>query len=142
LHQGTASQSRTAALIWLQMRESNSSVAVIEDDESVRESVVSLIESVGYEATFFGSAEEFLDSPNVNRVNCLIVDVRLPGISGLQLYAQLNKSAQRFRTIFVTAHMDERARAWALNAGAVAFLYKPFQAAALLTAVRTATRGT
>ena len=120
------------------MRESNLSVAVIEDDESVRESVVSLIESVGYEVRFFGSAEEFLDSPNADRVNCLILDVRLPGISGLQLYAQLNKSAQRIRTIFVTAHVDDRARAWALNAGAVAFLYKPFQASALLKALQTA----
>jgi len=111
-------------------------VAVIDDDESVRESVVGLIESVGCEALFFGSAEEFLNSSGIDQVNCLIVDVRLPGISGLQLYSQIR--ARRIRTIFITAHVDEAARAWAMEAGAAAFLYKPFQAKALLNALRIA----
>jgi FixJ family two-component response regulator len=114
-------------------------VAVIDDDESVRESIVSLIESVGYEAMFFNSGEEFLNSPSIDLVSCLIVDIRLPGISGLQLYSQINASARRIFTIFITAHIDEPARAWAMEAGAVAFLYKPFQAQALLTALRMAT---
>jgi FixJ family two-component response regulator len=113
-------------------------VAVIDDDESVRESVVSLIESVGYDAIFFDSAEEFLNSPNIDQVNCMIVDVRLPGISGLQLYSRIKASARGIRTIFITAHVDEPARVWAMEAGAVAFLYKPFQAKALLSALRIA----
>jgi FixJ family two-component response regulator len=113
-------------------------IAVIDDDESVRESVLGLIESVGYDGTLFGSAEEFLDSPQVDRVTCLILDVRLPGLSGLQLYSRIQASERRIRTIFITAHIDESASAWAMEAGAVAFLYKPFQAQALLSAVRTA----
>ena len=113
-------------------------IAVIDDDQSVRESVVSLIESVGYEATFFGSAEEFLNSPHIDRMNCLILDVRLPGISGLQLYSQIKASKLQIRTIFITAHVDEAARAWAMEAGAMAFLYKPFRAGALLSALQTA----
>lgn len=120
------------------MRNLGPSVAVIDDDESVRESVVSLIESVGYEVAFFGSAEEFLDWPGMDQVNCLIIDVRLPGISGLQLYSRIKASGRQMRVIFITAHIDEPARAWATEAGAVAFLYKPFQAATLLNAVRTA----
>jgi FixJ family two-component response regulator len=113
-------------------------IAVIDDDESVRESVVSLIESVGYDATHFGSAEEFLSWPNIDQMNCLIVDVRLPGISGLQLYSRINARMRRIRTIFITAHIDESGRTWAMEAGAVAFLCKPFQAEALLSALRTA----
>jgi FixJ family two-component response regulator len=97
-----------------------------------------LVESVGYEAIVFESAEEFLKSPNIGQVNCLIVDVRLPGISGLQLYSRINAGTRRIRTIFITAHIDEPACAWAMEAGAVAFLYKPFQAKALLNAVRIA----
>jgi FixJ family two-component response regulator len=113
-------------------------VAVIDDDQSVRESVVSLIESVGYEAIFFDSAEKFLNSPDIDQVNCLIVDVRLPGMSGLQLYSRIKANARRIRTIFITAHIDEPARAWAIEAGAVAFFYKPFKAKALLDVLRIA----
>jgi FixJ family two-component response regulator len=113
-------------------------IAVIDDDESVRESVVGLVESVGYDAMFFDSAEEFLNSANIDQVNCLIVDVRLPGISGLQLYSRIKATTRRIRPIFITAHIDEPARVWAMGAGAVAFLYKPFQAKALLSALRIA----
>jgi FixJ family two-component response regulator len=115
-----------------------SRIAVIDDDESVRESVVSLVESVGYDAIFFDSAEEFLNSPNIDQVKCLIVDVRLPGISGLQLYSRMQANTRRIRAIFITAHIDEPACGWAMEAGAVAFLYKPFQAKALLSALRIA----
>lgn len=113
-------------------------IAVIDDDQSVRESLVGLIESVGYEVAFFGSAEEFLSWPKFDQVNCLIVDVRLPGISGLQLYSRITAIPLRIRTIFITAHIDEPARVWAMESGAVAFLYKPFQTAALLWALQTA----
>ena len=113
-------------------------IAVIDDDQSVRESVVSLIESVGFDANFFGSAEEFLNSPQFDQVNCLILDVLLPGISGLQLYSRLKASERRIRAIFITAHVDEPACAWAIASGAEAFLYKPFQAERLLSALRLA----
>jgi two-component system, LuxR family, response regulator FixJ len=113
-------------------------IVVIDDDESVRDSIVSLIESVGYEVAFFGSAEEFLSSPKFDQANCLIVDVRLPGISGLQLYSRIKTTARKIHTIFITAHVDEPARASAMRNGAVAFLYKPFQSEALLGALRTA----
>ncbi len=113
-------------------------IAVIDDDESVRESVVSLVESVGYDATLFGSAEEFLNSPHIEKVNCLILDVRLPGMSGLQLHARMRAKKQPIRTVFITAHIDEPACAWAMETGAVAFLYKPFQAGELLRALRAA----
>ena len=113
-------------------------IAVIDDDESVRESVLGLIESVGYDGALFGSAEEFLNSPHIDQVTCLILDVRLPGLSGLQLYSRIQASERRIRTIFITAHIDESACAWAMESGAVAFLYKPFQAQALLSALRVA----
>ncbi len=113
-------------------------VAVIDDDESVRESVVSLIESVGYCVSFFCSAEEFLDSPEINTVTCMIVDVRLPGISGLELFSQMRALQRPIPTVFITAHVDAKARTQAIEAGGVAFLYKPFQSDVLLDAVRVA----
>jgi FixJ family two-component response regulator len=113
-------------------------VAVIDDDESVRESIVSLIESVGHCVTFFRSAEEFLDSAEINTVACMIVDVRLPGISGLELFSQMRANQRPIPTVFITAHADARVRAQAIEAGSVAFLYKPFQADVLLDAVRAA----
>ena len=122
------------------MSESGGCVAVIDDDQSVRESVVSLIESVGYEARAFSSAEELLNSSSIDQLSCLIVDVRLPGISGLQLYSRIKARRGRVRTIFVTAHRDEAARLWAMQTGAAGFLYKPFHAAALLSALRAATQ--
>jgi two-component system, LuxR family, response regulator FixJ len=73
----------------------------------------------------------------LNRANCLIVDIRLPGISGLQLYSRIKATMRKIRTIFITAQIDESARASAMKNGAVAFLYKPFQTAALLGALQT-----
>jgi FixJ family two-component response regulator len=113
-------------------------IAVIDDDESVRESVVSLVESVGYNANLFGSAEEFLNSPDIDRVNCVILDVRLPGMSGLQLHSLIRASKRQITTIFITAHIDEATYASAMEAGAAAFLYKPFQAGTLLGALGVA----
>lgn len=113
-------------------------VAVIDDDESVRESVVGLIESVGHCVMYFRSAEEFLDSAEINTVACMIVDVRLPGISGLELFSQMRANQQSIPTVFITAHADARVRTQAIEAGSIAFLYKPFQADVLLDAVRTA----
>jgi FixJ family two-component response regulator len=111
---------------------------VIDDDESVRESVVGLIESVGHSVTFFRSAEEFLDSAEINTVACMIVDVRLPGISGLELFSQMRANQRLIPTVFITAHADARVRRQAIEAGSIAFLYKPFQSDVLLDAVRAA----
>jgi FixJ family two-component response regulator len=119
-------------------RKSPSVVAVIDDDESVRESVVGLIESVGHSVTFFRSAEEFLDSAEINTVACMIVDVRLPGISGLELFSQMRANQRSVPTVFITAHADARVRRQAIEAGGIAFLYKPFQPDVLLDAVRAA----
>jgi FixJ family two-component response regulator len=111
---------------------------VIDDDESVRESVVSLIESVGHCVTFFRSAEEFLALAEVNTLACMIVDVRLPGMSGLELFSRMRANRRSIPTIFITAHADARVRTQAIEAGSIAFLYKPFQADVLLDVVRAA----
>jgi FixJ family two-component response regulator len=116
-------------------------IAVIDDDESVRESVVGLIESVGHCVTYFRSAEEFLDSAEINTVACMILDVRLPGISGLELFSQMRANQRSIPTVFITAHADARVRMQAIEAGSIAFLYKPFQADVLLDAVRAALAG-
>jgi FixJ family two-component response regulator len=113
-------------------------VAVVDDDQSVRESVAGLIESVGYCVTFFCSAEEFLDSAEINTVGCMIVDVRLPGISGLELFSRMRVHQQSIPTVFITGHVDGSVRTQAIEAGGIAFLYKPFQADVLLYHVHAA----
>ena len=114
-------------------------IAVVDDDESVRESLAGLAESVGYEAALFASAEEFLQSlHHHDSLACLILDVRLPGMSGVELYTQLPLSLRSIPTIFITAHADPEVNTWAKKAGVIALLYKPFQPAVLLQAVRKA----
>src|SRR5712671_4786010 len=113
-------------------------IAIVDDDESVRESLAGLVESVGYDAAFFNSAEEFLSLARPDQFACLIFDVRLPGMSGLQLYCQLRTDRQRIPTVFITAHADAAVQSQALAQGAEAFLYKPFEPKVLLDAVRTA----
>ena len=114
-------------------------IAVVDDDESVRESLADLTESVGYEAALFASAEEFLQSArHRDSLACLILDVRLPGMSGVELYTQLNQSLQSIPTIIITAHADPAMNTWATKAGVIALLYKPFQPEVLLQAVRKA----
>jgi FixJ family two-component response regulator len=114
-------------------------IAVVDDDKSVRESLAEFIESVGYEAALFSSAEEFLDSTGrYDDLRCLILDVRLPGISGPELFSQLTGSRRSLPTIFITAHADAAVAGWATKPGVVSVLYKPFQPAALLKAVRSA----
>ena len=113
-------------------------VAVIDDDESVRESVVGLIESAGYCVTFFRSAEEFLGCAEINTVACMIVDIRLPGISGLELLSSMRGHQRSIPAVCITAHADGNVRRQAIEAGSIAFLSKPFQADVLLDAVRVA----
>ena len=113
-------------------------IAVVDDDESVRESLLGLVESVGYDAAPFRSAEEFLNLKRLDKFACLILDIRLPGMSGLELYCRLITQHEPVPAVFITAHIDRAMQSRALAQGASAFLFKPFPPEALLDAVRTA----
>jgi FixJ family two-component response regulator len=112
-------------------------ISIVDDDESVREAIKGLIRSMGYRAEVFASAEEFLSSGDLNETACLILDVRMAEMSGLELQTQLTASGCRVPIIFISAHSDSKARARALEAGAVAFLMKPFSDDALLNAINS-----
>ena len=114
-------------------------VAVVDDDISVRESLESLISSAGLEVTVSASAEEFLKSVHRREADCLILDVRLPGMSGIELHHQLVAQKCNVPVIFITAHAsDNRARAEAASDWTVGYLTKPFSDDELLDAVNTA----
>jgi two-component system response regulator FixJ len=113
-------------------------VAIVDDDDLMRSALQGLLKSVGLPAQAFGSAEEFLKSGQQHQVGCLVADIRMPGMSGLELQAKLNADHCRIPTIFITAHGDEKMRMQALRAGAVEFLTKPFNDEALLESVRAA----
>lgn len=115
-------------------------VAVIEDDESFRAAVQRLLKSAGFSAPAFGSAEAFFSSGQQQNTGCLITDIRMPGMSGLELQAKLNSDHCPIPTIFITAHGDETIRLQAMRGGAVNFFTKPFDGEALLDAVRVALR--
>jgi FixJ family two-component response regulator len=113
-------------------------VAVIDDDDSYRVAVQRLLKSAGLSVQSFASAEDFLSSGRQHETGCLIADIRMPGMSGLDLQAKLNSDHYPIPTIFMTAHGDEKMRLQAMRAGAVKFLTKPFDGEALLEAVRVA----
>jgi FixJ family two-component response regulator len=113
-------------------------IAIVDDDEAVRSALQGLMKAVGLQARSFASAEEFLASQLHQQTACLIADIRMPGMSGLELQAKLNSQNCRIPTIFITAHGDEKMRMRALRAGAVEFLAKPFDDQALLDSVRAA----
>ncbi len=113
-------------------------VAIVDDDESIRNALVGLMKAAGFSARAFASAGEFLNSPERENTACLIADIRMPGMSGLELQAKLNSNYHRIPIIFITAHGDERMRMQALRAGAVEFLTKPFDDEALIDSVRAA----
>jgi FixJ family two-component response regulator len=113
-------------------------VAIVDDDDLMRSALQGLLKAVGLPARTFASAEEFLMSGQQHEAACLIADIRMPGMSGLELQAKLNAEHCRIPTIFVTAHGDARMRMQALRAGAVEFLAKPFDNEALLESVRAA----
>ena len=113
-------------------------VAVIEDDESYRVAVQRLLKSEGLSVESFGSAEDFLNSGQQHETGCLITDIRMPGMSGLELQSKLNSDHCPIPTIFMTAHGDESIRMQAMRGGAVKFLTKPFDGETLLEAVRVA----
>jgi FixJ family two-component response regulator len=113
-------------------------VAILDDDDSMRTALEGLLKAVGLPAQAFASAEEFLKSGQQHKTACLIADIRMPGMSGLELQAQLTAEHCRIPTIFITAHGDTKMRMQALRAGAVEFLSKPFDDEALLESVRAA----
>jgi len=110
-------------------------VAVIDDDHSVRESSQSLIRSAGFAVRVFDSAEQFLNSPYLRKAACLVLDVRMPGMSGPELRRKLLSEGYEVPVIFITAAADEEAKARELTSGAVAYLTKPFDEQELLPAI-------
>jgi FixJ family two-component response regulator len=113
-------------------------VAVVDDDESVRTAIGSLFRSMGSRTELFGGGEDFLSAPNLREFSCLVLDVQMPGMDGLELQLRLAAASHPIPIIFVTAYGDEKTRARALRGGAVSFLSKPFSEDALLEAVRSA----
>ena len=122
------------------MPRSDQTAFIIDDDESVRRALRRLVRSVGLKAESLASAEEFLCAPEKPSPGCLVLDVHLPGLSGLELQARLATAGRRIPIVFITAYMEENVRESALQAGAVAFLHKPFEEQALLDAIATALR--
>lgn len=116
----------------------DSTIAVVDDDASLREALRGLLRSAGFHAEVFASAEEFLRSGRVRGTACLILDVRMPGMSGVELQERLMASDLAVPIVFISAHGDEEVRALALERGAVDFLQKPFSDDALLTAIARA----
>jgi FixJ family two-component response regulator len=115
-----------------------SAIAVIDDDASVRVGTENLLSSLGYTAHTFASAEEFLRSGPRNDTSCVIVDVRMPGMSGIELQTLLLTQGHRVPFIFITAFSEEAVRAQALRAGAICFLTKPFDRITLVRCLDTA----
>jgi FixJ family two-component response regulator len=118
--------------------ENHSLIAIVDDDDLMRNALQGLLKSVGLPARAFASAEEFLQSGQQHQTACLIADIRMPGMSGLDLQAKLNAERCRIPTIFITAHGDAKMRMQAMRAGAVEFLAKPFDDEVLLQNVRAA----
>jgi FixJ family two-component response regulator len=113
-------------------------VAVVDDDESIRESLPDLLTELGFRTRAFSSAEEFLSSNSLEQTRCLILDVVMPGVTGLDLQRQLNNGERRIPIIFITAKKDREIQDRALEQGAVSFLLKPFSDTALLDALNKA----
>jgi FixJ family two-component response regulator len=113
-------------------------LSVVDDDASVRAALGRLIKSFGFAVEIFGSGEEFLLLGSLRITSCLVLDVQMPGMSGLQLQRHLVAEGYRIPIIFITAFPNEKTRARALEAGAVDFLTKPFGEEALLSGIRTA----
>ena len=113
-------------------------VAIVDDDDSMRGALEGLLKAVGLASRAFSSAEEYLKSGDQRETACLIADIRMPGMSGLDLQKKLNSEHYRIPTIFITAHGDAKMRLQALRAGAVEFLAKPFDDEVLLENIRAA----
>jgi FixJ family two-component response regulator len=122
-------------------KNSSQLIAIVDDDRSVQSALKDLLESAGLSARTFGSAEEFLESDERNQAACLVTDIRMPGMSGLDLQAKLTAEGSRVPIIFITAHNDAKLKMQAMDAGAVEFLSKPFDDEVLLEKTRFALRG-
>lgn len=101
-------------------------ISIVDDDESVREATKGLVRSLGYTAVTFGSAEEFLSSERIPETSCIIADVQMPGVSGVEMQDRLIAEGHRLPVIFITAFPEDRIRERALEAGAIGYLSKPF----------------
>jgi FixJ family two-component response regulator len=119
----------------------NPTVAIVDDDESVRDTTKDLLDSAGLSSATFDSAESFLQSKGTCAIQCLIADMRMPGMTGLELHGRLAAAGTPIPTVLITAYPDERARARALKTGVICFLAKPFSAEDLLACIETALRG-
>jgi FixJ family two-component response regulator len=115
-----------------------SAVCIVDDDESVRVSTTRLLRLEGFSAYAFSSASEYLHSGRVGDTRCLVADVRLEGMSGRELFQHLRDQGRQIPTVFITAIADDRFRAWAKDAGAIAVFGKPFDGRALVESVRKA----
>jgi FixJ family two-component response regulator len=115
-------------------------IAIVDDDESVRHALASLLRSAGFLIATFASAEAFLAADDRRPIGCLVLDCHMPGMQGLELQEQLAATGDATPIIFLTAHGNEAARAQALAAGAIAYLSKPCDAGALLDAVEATVR--
>ena len=113
-------------------------VSVVDDDESVRESLPDLLRELGFSAHAFSSAEEFLTSDYIDQTRCLILDIAMPGMTGLDLQRELKLRRKEIPIVFITAHRDETVRPQMLEQGAVECLFKPFSEGALLAALNAA----
>ncbi|HKE55666.1 MAG TPA: response regulator [Pyrinomonadaceae bacterium] len=113
-------------------------ISVVDDDESVRESLPDLLREFGFEAQVFSSAEEFLASQSVAETNCLVLDVAMPGMSGPELQRELKLREQSLPIVFITAQRDANVRPRLIAEGAVDCLFKPFEPTDLLQALNTA----
>jgi len=122
------------------MRATHSLVSVVDDDESVRESLPDLLRELGFAVQAFSSAEEFLASNYVDKTNCLILDVAMPGMTGPDLQRELKLRRQEIPIVFITARKDETIRPRLIELGAVDCLFKPFSDTALLAALNVALR--
>jgi FixJ family two-component response regulator len=112
-------------------------IAIVDDDHSVREALTSLVRSLGYVAMAFECAEDLLKSTRRRNVSCVIADVQMPGITGLELHNRLVTSGKPIPTILITAFPDERSRERALQAGVIGYLIKPFSEDDLLACIRS-----
>jgi FixJ family two-component response regulator len=117
-------------------------ISIVDDDDGFRGSLENLIRSAGFRAQGFSSAEAFLGSNKMHETACLILDVRMPGMSGFELQRLMAAANSHLPIIFISAHADDDPRTQALEAGAVAFLYKPFYEEELLNAIDTALKNT
>jgi FixJ family two-component response regulator len=113
-------------------------ISIVDDDESIREATKGLVRSLGYQAATFSSAEEFLQSDSVDSTSCLIADVQMPGLSGIDLQRRLTARGNQTPTIFITAFPEERARGHVMKAGAVGYLGKPFSEESLVRCLDSA----